>query len=337
MLVKYCNQVVKAVPLLQKTAGKFEKRVIPIDNQRYRYLRFRAIGNLEVSGFNGNYDGFPYEDFENDTPGFGYKSFIGKRAHLEHNSSLGKYGSIGDLPDAYLNKFVYTDDIPGKQWKSLSGISNFKKRSKILSLPNQRDGAVEVLMRIDSSLVNNSGIDSKVRRGLKDIISAIDQGLTLTCSMGTNCATSICSACGNEAAFASDYCTHLKFRKGTLTVVNANDLRDLLDKDVLRPEWLPHIVASSFDSSEILNGISNKGVAVKIGEINKGLSFFELSVVKTPAYNEAIALEKVAKQTMGNREEYLRGIRKQFGDDVLLDIYSLMQKDGKISKLCEVV
>jgi len=328
--------MVRALPLLQKTAGKFEKRVIPIDNQKYRYLRFRAIGNLEVSGFNGNFDGFPYEDFENDTPGFGYKSFIGKRAHLEHNSSLGKYGSIGDLPDAYLNKFIYPEEMLDKQWKNLLGVSNFEKRSKILSLPNQRDGAVEVLMRIDSSLINNSNIDSKVRSSLKDIISAIDRGLILTCSMGTNCATSICSVCGNEAAFASDYCSHLKFRKGSLQIVNANDLRDLLNKDILRPEWLPHIVASSFDNSEILKGISNKGVAVKVGEINKGLSFFELSIVKTPAYTDALALEKVAKQTTGNREEYLREIRKQFGDDVLLDIYSLMQKDGKISNLCEI-
>lgn len=341
MLVKYCRQEVRAVPFFSKTADKYERKILPLDTQFYRYLRFRAIGCLEVDklrgGFNGNWDGFPYEDFEDDTPGYGYKSFIKKRAHIEHNSKLGERGSIGDLPDAYLNKFIYPDEVKTKRWSDLAGKDNFTKREKILNLPGQKDGAIEVLMRIDTRLADSQDIDPLVRKELKNIINAINNGQQLTCSMGTNCKESWCSVCGNRAEFPIDYCDHLrKGSKGGLFVTQANQLRDLLDKDIIRPEWLQHIVVSSFDIGEVLNGISNKGIACRAGEINKKLSFFELSIVKKPAFGQAYALEKIAGQNIADRDEYLKTLRKQIGDDNLIDLYFLMQQDGVISSACGI-
>lgn len=334
MLVKYCFQQVRHSSLGIKTAGQVEKKVLPLDNQKYRYLRFRAIGNLEVSGFNGNWDGFPYEEFENSEPGYGYKSFIGKRAHLEHNSALKNRGAIGDLPDAYLNRLILPEGI--QSWSSIGSKDHTEKRFSILNMSGQRDGAIEVLMRLDLTRINDLEVNPDVRRKLAQLIKDIDSGKTLTCSMGTNCAKSVCSVCGNEAVYAVDYCNHLKSRKGSLHVVSANEIRDLLDRESLRAEWLKHIVASSFDVDEILKGISNKGIAVRAGEINQGLSFFELSVVKTPAYIEASALENLSKVASQDRQQYLYDLRKKIGDENILDLYELLKADGLVSSLCSV-
>jgi hypothetical protein len=338
MLVKVCNQIVQAKPLtsLQVTAG--ERRIIPIDDKSMRYLRFRAIGNLEVSGFNGNWDGFPYEGFEDDRPGYGYKSFIDKRAHYEHNSSEGIGGSIGDLPDAFLNKFNYGDKYKDYKWADLVLTTDLAPvRAEILRMPNQRDGSIEVLMRIDTKLVKSAKVNSKVKSALERLIRMIDTGQKLTVSMGTNVGYSVCSACGNEARFAQDYCDHLsQFKKGGLTIVTANFIRDMLDRNSLRPEWLKWIMAHKHDIQEVLSGISNKGMAVRNGEINHENSFFELSVVAMPAYPQAVQLEKYARAQTEERKSYLQRMRKELGDENILDIYSLMQEDGLISQACQL-
>jgi len=338
MLVKVTNQIVQARPLtIQHIAG--ERKIIPLDTKDFRYLRFRAIGNLEVSSFNGNWDGFPYEHFEDDRPGFGYKSFVNKRAHFEHNSALGTRGSIGDLPDAFLNRFNY-GQYDNYRWSDLVLSPDLAPiRAEILQLPMQKDGSIEVLMRIDTKLVKSAKVDRKVKSALERLIRMIDSGQTLTCSMGCNVGFSVCSACGNEARFAHEYCDHLSSsRKGGLTIVTANQIRDLLDKNILRPEWMKWICASKFDVDEIIKGSSNKGIAVRNGEINHENSFFELSVVGMPAFTKAVQLEKYAKRMQDEgRREYLNRLRKQIGDDNVLDIYSLMQEEGIISQSCAVM
>jgi len=335
MLAKTCTQQVRAIPFNSVTA-RHERKIVPVNNKEFRYLRFRAIGNMEVTGFNGNFDGFPYEYFEDDEPGYGYSSFRGKRAHYEHNSAEGIIGSIGDLPDAYLNKFNYPDDIRDKKWSSLLKKETNDLRKKILMLPNQKMGDIEVLMRIDTTLAKNSSTNPNVKKAIERITRMIDTGQDLTCSMGTNVQYSVCSACGNEARFSSDYCNHLTKRKGALTIITSNELRDMLDKMILRPEWLPHIVTSSYDVKDILEGISNRSVPVKNGEINHKLSFFELSVVAIPAYSDAKMLEKLARKQNEEHKEYLKRIASEFGEDTILDLYSLLQEQGKISNMCQV-
>jgi hypothetical protein len=153
-----------------------------------------------------------------------------------------------------------------------------------------------------------------------------------------NVAYSVCSACGNEARFANEYCSHLStYKKGGLTIVTSNQVRDLLDREKLRPEWLKWVCANKFDVKDIINGISNRSVAVRNGEINHILSFFELSVVGTPAYPEAVMLEKFARKQDEDRRMYLNRIRKEVGDENILDIYSLLQEDGLISSSCAVM
>jgi len=335
VLIKTCNQIVQAQPLIMQSASQHEHRIIPVDNKEFRYLRFRAIGNMEVDGFNGNHDSFPYEHFEDDRPGFGYKSFINKSAHYEHNSALKHRGSIGDLPDAYLNKFLYTNS-PFSKWKDLAGRKNDNERMRLLTMAGQKDGAIEVLMRIDTTLLKSAALDPDVKKALERIIRAIDTGQKLACSMGTNVQYSVCSACGNMAKFAKDYCNHLKHRKGGITIVSANEMRDLLDKEALRPEWLKHICASQYDVNEIIKGASNKSIPVKNGEINHEESFFELSVVAIPAYAKGVMLEKLARQNDESHKEYLRRIAKEFGDDMILDLYSVLQEEGKIATSCMV-
>ncbi len=334
MLVKVCNQIVQAQPLLSHFSSQ-EKRIIPVNNE-FRYLRFRAIGNMEWDGFNGNHDSFPYEHFEDDRPGFGYKSFINKRAHYEHNSADQILGSIGDLPDAFLNKFNYPDNVTPK-WASLLGKKNDVVRMQILSEAGQKDGSIEVLMRIDTTLLKKeSSLKPQVRQALERIVRAIDTGQKLSCSMGTNVQYSVCSACGNSAKFAKDYCNHLKHRKGGLTIVTANEVRDMLDKESLRPEWLKHICASKYDADEIIKGSSNKSIAMKNGEINHEESFFELSVVAIPAYAKGVMLEKLARQNTETNREYLARIKKDLGDDGILDLYSFLQEEGLIATACMV-
>jgi len=154
--------------------------------------------------------------------------------------------------------------------------------------------------------------------------------------MGTNVEYSVCSACGTSARFAKDYCDHLRHRKGAMIVTTANSIRDLLDKDLLRPEWLKHVVTSSFDVKEILNGISNKPVSARAGEINHKLSFFELSIVGMPAYAEAEVLEKIARQQDEGHKDYIRRIAKTLGRDAIVDLYEILQEEGLISSMCKV-
>jgi len=321
---------------MNTVTARHERKIVPVNNNEFRYLRFRAIGNMEVPGFNGNFDGFPYEYFEDEEPGYGYSSFRNKRAHYEHNSGLGIVGSIGDLPDAYLNRFDYPDDIKDKKWSSLITKADNNLRKRILSLPNQKMGDIEVLMRIDTTLAKSSSTDPNVRKAIERITRAIDTGQILTCSMGTNVQYSVCSACGNEARFSSDYCNHLTKRKGALTIVTSNEIRDMLDAMKLRPEWLKHVLTSAYDIKDILEGISNRSIPIRNGEINHKLSFFELSVVGTPAYTDATMLEKLARKTTESNKEYLTRIANEFGEDAILDLYSILQEQGKISTMCQV-
>jgi len=184
MLYKTCNQIIKASPLTQKQSSKYERRILPLDSSSFRYLRFRAIGNFEKSGANGNCDAFPYNFLEDERPGYGYKSFINKRAHVEHDSKLGFMGSIGDLPDAFLNRFNYPDEVKEKKWASLLSKNKDALRKSILEAKDQTLGDIEVLMRIDTQLVKSATHDKKTKELLERIVRMIDTGQNISCSMG---------------------------------------------------------------------------------------------------------------------------------------------------------
>jgi hypothetical protein len=237
-----------------------------------------------------------------------------------------------------LNKFIYPQDIsPVKKWADLLSPEHTKTRAKLLEHPLQKDGSIEVLMRIDTQLVKNASTNKKTKQLLERIVRMIDTGQKLACSMGTNVMYSDCSVCGNRVKFANEYCGHLlPGKKGALFVVPSNQIRDLLDSGRLRAEWLPHITTSAKDVKDILEGISNRGLAVRASEINHELSFFELSVVAVPAYEKADQLEKLARKQDEDRKEYLTRIAREFGEDTIVDLYEILQQEGKISNSCMV-
>jgi len=144
--------------------------------------------------------------------------------------------------------------------------------------------------------------------------------------MGANIEYSVCSVCGNKAAYAHEYCDHIKKRKGSLVIIPANQLRDLLSAEVLRPEWLPSICASAFDVNELINGLSNKGIAARGFEINHILSFFELSVVAVPAYPEAYALEKIASTVSMDPLDHIKQLEQQYGKAYVYNMYNVLKE-----------
>jgi len=264
--------------LYRKFASQVQK-IAPY-NPDFLYSRFRAIGCLEIDGPNNNWDGFPYEDFEDDRPNFGYTSFIGKKAFVEHQSHTVE-NSIGELPGAYLNRFIIPDQFTGRRYATLDSWDTDERRS-VLDLPDQRDGSIEVLMAIDSKT------SPRVAR-------IIESGQSLGCSMGTNIAYSICTICGNVAHFEHQYCPHIKYAKGQTHIVPASDMNELVwDRKLIRPEWLPHVLSSQQDVRSVMQKQASKNLRARAFEVNRELSFFELSVVAAPAFNRAYMLERVA-------------------------------------------
>jgi len=47
-------------------------------------------------------------------------------------------------------------------------------------------------------------------------------------------------------------------------------------------------------------------------------------------------LEKLARKNDEPQKEYLRRIASEFGDDMILDLYSFLQEEGRISSQCMV-
>jgi hypothetical protein len=263
-------------PKLQKFADKssITRKVVKY-NPDFVYARFRAIGCLEVDGPNSNADAFPYGEFLDERPGYGYKSFEGKHAFVEHASD-NINNAIGDLYSSYLNRFDLSK-FGSKEWRVL----NDDERARVLTTrAKHEDGSIEVLMAINSKLAPK-------------IATIIGSGSPAGCSMGTNIDYSECSVCGNRAYTEQSYCPHIKHSKNQRILVQAQQIAQLLDKGVLRSEWLPYIL-SRVDDIKAVKHSGRKMVYAKVFEVNYGLSFFELSVVANPAFTRGYKLEKVA-------------------------------------------
>lgn len=171
---------------IHKFASEQVQKISPF-NSDFRYIRFKAIGALETDGPNMNFDAFPYEEFLNTEEGYGYTSFVGKCAFIEHQSDdISK--SIGTLLGAYLNRFDTSKY--GRDWNDL----NSNEHIDILNnrLPEE-DGSVEVLMAVDSHLSPT-------------VARLVDTGNEVGCSMGVNISHSTCSVCGAKARTELEYC-----------------------------------------------------------------------------------------------------------------------------------
>ena len=129
-------------------------------------------------------------------------------------------------------------------------------------------------------------------------------------------------------------CDHIKDRKGSISVISANQVRDLLDKEILRPEWLKHLMISKMEQQDVLKGYSSRNVAMRNVEINHELSFFELSVVANPAFGRAIQLEKFAMQNGGKSSMQIEW--EKVSDDDMLRFTAEAQARGLISTECQM-
>jgi hypothetical protein len=284
------------------------------------YLRTRAIGNLEVDGPNSNADAFPYGEFLNDKPGFGYKSFIGKKAFVEHNTDS-VTNAIGDLVDSYLRQFDL-GTLSSKTWHDLNDVermsviasflkddsgNELKKAYDISANPisEQLDGSIEVLMKID-------------RQRAPVIARQIDMNEKVGVSMGTAIAYSECSVCGNRAYYEKDYCNHVANGKGRHHPVMASDMHGLVKQGSIKPEWIRHMFNSASEVRSVLTN-ERRMVYAKSFEINYGLQFYELSVVASPAYHKGYMLEKVASQKTGVSDSEWLALME---DEELLELYA---------------
>ena len=267
----------------QGAEQKFRVHKITKLNPEFTYVRFRAIGNLEIDGPNANFDAFPYGEFEDERPNYGYKSFEGKRAFVEHASSNIE-NSIGSLYGSYLNRFN-TSKFGGARWYELQ---DDQRKDILTSRATDEDGSIEVLMGIDKKLSPS-------------IARMVETDSPTGCSMGTNIDYSECSVCGNRAYYESGYCNHIKYSKGSRVFVPASQLHDLLKKGALRVEWLPYILSRKSDHESVANN-DRRMVYANVFEVNYGLSFFELSVVANPAFHRGYKLEKVASTKRGTRQ-----------------------------------
>ncbi len=251
---------------------------IVLYNPDFVYARFKAIGCLEVDGPNANADAFPYPEFLDTRPGYGYRSFIGKHAYVEHASD-NINNAIGDLYGAYLNRFN-TTEFDNREWIQLG---DNERMIVLASRKPHEDGSIEVLMAVD-------------RKAAPRIARMIDTDSPTGCSMGTNIEHSECTVCGNRAYVEEQYCPHIRFSKGQSLLVPAQQIHNLLKKGTLRPEWLPFVLSRKEDLKAVKTA-SRKMVYAKAFEINYGLSFFELSVVGNPAFHRGYKLEKIAQMT----------------------------------------
>jgi hypothetical protein len=302
MLYKEALTLSPAIPWTPPTENNTSRRRAGIEtlvkpHPECVFLRTRAIGNLEVDGPNSNFDAFPYSEFINEKLGFGYQSFKGKKAFIEHASDSVS-NSIGDLLDSYLNKFNL-GSLSSKVWHDLNDserlavIGSFLKNDRVgsvlldkytvsNSLPEQNDGSIEVLMRID-------------RQRAPKIARQVDLGENVGVSMGTAIAFSDCSVCGNRAYYEKEYCDHIAYGKGRLHTIHAHQLNNLMSQGTMKPEWLRFVVQNPSEVRAVLEG-DRRMVQANAFEINYGLQFYELSVVATPAYGRGYMLEKVAKK-----------------------------------------
>jgi len=283
MLQKFASVKVSSIITTEQDFNKFadnakispQTRKIVQYNPDFVYARFKAIGCIEVDGPNANADAFPYGEFLDNRPNYGYQSFIGKHAFVEHQSN-NINNSIGDLHHSYLNRFN-TSELGNREWAALSS----DERNMVLAKrADHEDGSIEVLMAIDKKL------SPKIARML-------ETGSPTACSMGTNIDYSECSICGNRAYVEEKYCNHIKHSKGQYVLVSAAQIHDLIKKGSLEPEWLPWILQRPSDI-QVVKTAGRKMVYARAFELNYGLSFFELSIVANPAFSRGYKLEKIA-------------------------------------------
>lgn len=134
------------------------------------YVRSRMIS----SRVNDNWDGFPAEEIADTRPGYGWRTFLGKPAFVNHHNE-NHLRARGVIVDAVLHEHRNPDGSPDTWVEGLHEID-------ALTYPKL---AVAVLKK-------------KIERT----------------SMGVDVDHSVCSVCGNKATDTLSYCQHIPGQKG---------------------------------------------------------------------------------------------------------------------------
>lgn len=153
---------------LIKDAARHEFQYEP--RQGYLYVPSRMIS----SRVNDNWDGFPAEQIADTRPGYGWQTFLGKPAFVNHHNANHRK-MRGVIVDAVLHEHRNPDGSP--------------------------DTWVEGLHEIDGLTY------PKLARAI--LAKKIERT-----SMGVDVDYSICSACGNKAVDTFSYCQHIPGQKG---------------------------------------------------------------------------------------------------------------------------
>ncbi len=159
---------VSALPRNVKT-GKRHQFDHPV-REGYLYVASRMIS----SRVNDNWDGFPAKEIADDRPGYGWQTFLGKPAFVNHHNSNHRRHR-GVIVDAVLHEHKNPDGSP--------------------------DVWVEGLHEIDA-------------KTFPKLARAIITGKIERTSMGVDVDYSVCSACGNKAVDTFSYCQHIPGQKG---------------------------------------------------------------------------------------------------------------------------
>lgn len=134
------------------------------------YARSRMISNR----VNDNWDGFPAEEIASTKPGYGWRTFLGKPAFVNHHNEDHRR-MRGVIVDAVLHQHKQRDGSPDVWVEGLHEIDalSFPKLARAI-----------LLKRVDKT------------------------------SMGVDVDHSICSACDNKATDTFSYCQHIPGMKG---------------------------------------------------------------------------------------------------------------------------
>lgn len=153
---------------LIKDAARHNFQIEP--REGYLYVPSRMIS----SRTNDNWDAFPADEIADERPGYGWRTFIGKPAFVNHHNANHRRHR-GVIVDAVLHEHRNPDGSP--------------------------DTWVEGLHEIDAQT-------------FPKLARAIVEGKIERTSMGVDVDYSDCSACGNRATDTFSYCQHIPGQKG---------------------------------------------------------------------------------------------------------------------------
>ena len=192
IIEKYESTVAFLDKLDSNVAERYEKIIasyepIRLDKERFYYIRNRSVSSLETWGPNGNGDGFPRVELENN-----HHTFVNSRVSVDHQPNI----VIGMVIDSVF-------------------------------VPPQIQVINGMLVKTGDFVENILAIDKKAAESFRPgFIELLEDGKITDTSMGAMVGYSICSVptCLHIASTPEEYCEHIRHKKNSFIVV-AGDMK----------------------------------------------------------------------------------------------------------------